>query len=334
MNAPRELTVPAEAAGERLDRVLAQLLPDMTRSAVQRLIKDGQVLVDGAPARASDRPAAGQKLSVGAVATRPLDLQAEDIPLQIVFEDDHLLVVNKPPEMVVHPAKAHQAGTLVNALLGHGQLSTGSGDFRPGIVHRLDRHTSGLLLVAKTDRAHAELSRQVEAHEVHRRYLALVWGHPQPGTGEIRTGFGRHPHHRTMMTALEWGRGREAITQYQTAERFVWEWVPVAGERPRKREASAVECVLQTGRTHQIRVHMAHVGCPIIHDPLYGDPVRDSEQPPELRELLQALPGQALHAAKIQFTHPVTGQTMKLEAPPPEGLAALLQWLRQHPTRS
>lgn len=330
MNAPRELTVPAEVAGERLDRIVAHLLPDMTRSAVQRLIKDGEVLVDGAQARASDRPTAGQKLSVGTVAPRPLELQAENIPLQIVFEDDHLLVVNKPPEMVVHPAKAHQAGTLVNALLAHGRLSTGSDDFRPGIVHRLDRHTSGLLLVAKTDQAHAELSRQVEAHEAHRQYLALVWGQPQPGAGEIRTGFGRHPQHRTMMTVMDWGRGREAITEYHTAERFRWEWVPVPGERPRKREASAVECVLQTGRTHQIRVHMAHIGCPIINDPLYGDPVRNSEQPPELRELLQALPGQALHAMSIQFSHPASGEPMCLEASPPEGFAALLQWLRQH----
>lgn len=342
MEPTRELVVPPQLAGQRLDRLLAQLLPDMSRSLLQRLIRDGQVLVDGAPARASDKPAAGQRLRVGRsskianavkgdLGRSPYALQPQDIPLDIVYEDEHLLVVNKPPDMVVHPARGHQDGTLVNALLAHCRLSTGSDDIRPGIVHRLDQHTSGLLLVAKTDQAHAALSRQVEAHEARREYQALVWGHPQPAEGTIRTGFDRHPQHRTMMSVREEGRGREAVTHYRTGEAFAWSWREAEGERPRKRQAALVECVLETGRTHQIRVHMQHLGCPIMHDPLYGDPVRDAEEPAELRALLQALPGQALHAAQITFRHPATEEEMALAAPPPQAFAALWAWLRDHP---
>jgi 23S rRNA pseudouridine1911/1915/1917 synthase len=345
MNPPRELIVPADLAGQRLDRVLAQLLPEMSRSALQRLVKDGQVLLDGQAARASDKPVAGQAVVVGAVpdrdqsgsgtpptASESYAPQPEDIPLDIVHEDAHLLVVNKPPDMVVHPAKAHQDGTLVNALLAHCQLSSGSADIRPGIVHRLDQHTSGLLLVAKTDRAHAELSRQVEAHTARREYQALVWGHPAPPEGVVRTGFDRHPHHRTMMAVKEWGRGREAVTNYRTAERYGWSWSESAGERPRKRQAALVECILETGRTHQIRVHMQHLGCPILGDPLYGDPVRDAEEPADLRALLTALPGQALHARRLCFVHPVTSEAVTLEAEPPPGFAAVLAWVREHST--
>jgi len=329
VNAARELVVPPELAGQRLDRVLAQLCPDMTRSAIQRLIKEGLVSVDGREAASSDKPAAGQRLTLSPAAARPLELQPQDIPLDIVFEDEHLLVVNKPAEMVVHPAKGHQDGTLVNALLAHCGLSSGSGSFRPGIVHRLDQHTSGLLLVAKTDVAHAELSRQVEAHSARREYQALAWGHPQPGEGTIRTGFGRHPQHRTMMAVQEWGRGREAVTHYRTLEPFSWSWTAAAGERPRHRDAALVACVLETGRTHQIRVHLQHLGCPIMGDPLYGDSVRDAEEPPGLVALLQALPGQALHAGRLTFRHPATGEEMTLEAPAPPAFAGLLEWLRR-----
>lgn len=329
MTPARELTVPPHLAGQRLDRVLAQLVPDMTRSALQRLIKDGLVQVEGRTAAASDKPAAGQRLTLGEAQARPLDIQPEDIPLDIVYEDEHLLVVNKPAEMVVHPAKGHQEGTLVNALLAHCSLSTGTGEIRPGIVHRLDQHTSGLLLVAKTDAAHAKLSRQVEAHSAGREYQALVWGHPGPPTGTVRTGIGRHPQHRTMMAVQEWGQGREAVTHYETKQTFNWAWTPTAGERPRKRQGALVACVLETGRTHQIRVHMQHLGCPIMADPLYGDPVRDAEEPAELLALLRALPGQALHAGRLTFRHPVTAEELTLEAPPPAAFAELLRWLER-----
>ena len=346
MTSPREWDVPAELAGQRLDRVLVQLLPDLTRSAIQRLIRDGQVRLDNAPARASDKPAAGQTIVVGAVTDRdpsgaanppttprPYAPRPEDIPLDIAFEDEHLLVVNKPAEMVVHPAKGHPDGTLVNALLAHCHLSTDSDGVRPGIVHRLDQHTSGLLLVAKTDAAHADLSRQVEAHTARREYRALVWGHPEPAEGAIRTGFSRHPQHRTMMAVQEWGRGREAITHYRTVENFSWSWTEAAGERPRKRQAALVECVLETGRTHQIRVHMQHLGCPIMGDLLYGDPVRDTGEPAELLALLRALPGQALHAGRLTFRHPATGEEMTVAAAPPGAFAELLTWLREEKRR-
>ncbi|MCE5238052.1 RluA family pseudouridine synthase [bacterium] len=346
MNRARELVVPGDLAGQRLDRVLAQLLPDMTRSALQRLIKDGLVLTDGAPVRASDKPAAGQTIVVGAVTDRdpsgsvtppttprPYAPQPESIPLDIAYEDEHLLVVNKPAKMVVHPARGHGDGTLVNALLAHCRLSAGSGDIRPGIVHRLDRHTSGLLLVAKTEQAHAELARQVEAHEARREYQALVWGRPEPAEGTVRTGFGRHPQHRTMMAVQEWGRGREAITHYRSVESFAWSWTEGAGERPRRRQAALVACVLETGRTHQIRVHMQHLGCPIMRDPVYGDPVRDTEEPAELLALLAALPGQGLHAGRLTFRHPTTGKVLALEAAAPQEFTGVLAWLREEKRR-
>ena len=326
---PRTLTIPPELAGERLDRVIVSLASDLTRSAAQRLLKDGHIALDGAVAKASDKPRAGQTLTIEAPAARPLELTPEDFPLDVVYEDADLLVVNKPPEMVVHPAKGHQEGTLVNALLAHCGLSTSGGEIRPGIVHRLDQHTSGLLLVAKHDQAHAALSRQVEAHEVHRVYHALVWSRPEPPQGRLVTNFGRHPQHRTQMAVLLDGKGREAITRYRVLERYAWSWQEDASQRPRQREASLVECVLETGRTHQIRVHLAHLGSPLIGDPSYGDAVRDQAGPPELAALVAALPGQALHAAQLTFHHPVSGQEITVQARPPEGFARLHGWLSE-----
>lgn len=327
--AARIFIIPPELAGERLDRVIIVLAPDLTRSAAQRLLKDGCVLLDGVVAKASDKARAGQSLAVATAAVRPLELTAEDIPLEVVYEDADLLVINKSPDMVVHPAKGHQDGTLVNALLGHCQLSTSGGEIRPGIVHRLDQHTSGLLLVAKHDQAHAALSRQVEAHEVRRVYHALVWGMPDPLQGRLVTRLGRHPQHRTMMAVLDDEKWREAITRYELLEAFRWSWVEQAQNRPRKREASLVQCVLETGRTHQIRVHLAHLGCPLIGDPVYGDRLRDHAGPPALDGLVSLLPGQALHAAKLTFRHPVTNKEITVEAAPPAGFATLLAWLRK-----
>jgi len=324
----RRFTIPPELSGERLDRVVVSLAPELTRSGAQRLLKDANVRLDGIAAKASDKARAGQTLTIFSPSARPLALTPEDVPLDVVYEDDDLLVVNKPPEMVVHPAKGHQDGTLVNALLSHCQLSTSGEEIRPGIVHRLDQHTSGLLLVAKHDQAHAALSRQVEAHEVRRVYHALVWGKPPSAEGRLVTAFGRDPHHRTMMAVLAEGRGREAITRYRLLERFEWSWQEQAGQRPRKREASLVECVLETGRTHQIRVHLAHLGCPLAGDPVYGDTVRDHAGPSALDALVARLPGQALHAARLTFSHPVTGREITVEATPPEAFSALLRWLR------
>lgn len=324
----RNFIIPPELSGERLDRAIVALAPDLTRSAAQRLLKDGHVLLDGAEAKASDKPRAGQTLALSPPSSRPLQLSAEDVPLDVVYEDDDLLVVNKPPEMVVHPSKGHQDGTLVNALLAHCQLSTAGEEIRPGIVHRLDQHTSGLLMVAKHDRAHAALSKQVEAHEVRRVYHALVWGKPASAEGRLVTTLGRHPQHRTMMAVLAAGKGREAITRYRVLEPYDWSWQEQSGQRPRTREASLVECVLETGRTHQIRVHLAHLGCPLIGDPVYGDALRDHAGPDALNSLVARLPGQALHAARLTFRHPVTDREISVEANAPGAFAALLLWLR------
>lgn len=332
MSTPRILTIPPALVGERLDRVIVQLAPELTRSAAQRLLKDGQVQLDGVVAKAADKAKVGQTLTLGEPEVRPLELLAENIPLDVVYEDGDLLVVNKPPDMVVHPAKGHDEGTLVNALLAHCRLSTTGGEVRPGIVHRLDQHTSGLLLVAKHDRAHAALSSQVEAHTVQRAYHALVWGVPQPPQGRLVTGFGRHPGHRTMMSVLETGQGREAITRYHVLETYRWTWRQTSSERPRRREAAWIECLLETGRTHQIRVHLAHLGCPLIGDPVYGDTVRDQAGPPALDTVVAQLPGQALHAARLTFTHPTTGETITVTAPAPVVFTRLHELLASNPS--
>ena len=324
----RVYLVPSDLAGERVDRILSRLAPDLSRSAAQRLLKDGCVLLDGSVSRASERPRAGQALLIRIPPPRGLDLAPEQIPLDVIYEDGDLLVVNKPPDMVVHPAKGHQDGTLVNALLAHCALPGVGESARPGIVHRLDQYTSGLLLVAKDEAAHQALTRQVEQREVKRVYHALVWGRPQPEEAAITTSFGRHPQHRTMMAVLPPGKGRRAVTEYRQLQAYCWSWRERPDERPRGREAALLECVLQTGRTHQIRVHLAHLGCPILADPLYGDPVRDESGPESLRRLIAALPGQALHAARLAFAHPRSGNRICLEAEPPAAFSAVLRWLR------
>lgn len=327
----RQLVVPPELAGQRLDRVVAALAPDLTRSAAQRLLKDGHILLDGTPAKGSEKVAAGQGLVLHPPEVRPLEVAAEDIPLDVVYEDEHLLVVNKAPGMVVHPAHGHHSGTLVNALLAHCRLSAGSDNVRPGIVHRLDKDTSGLLLVAKDDHVHARLTRMVEDKDVTRRYLALVWGVPEPAQGTVRTLLGRHPQHRTMRAVGDGPDARPAVTDYTVISRYGWTWQEGAEARPRQRSAAAVHCLLQTGRTHQVRVHLQHLGHPLLGDPLYGDPERDTQEPGDLRALLAALPGQALHAVELAFDHPVSGVRVELRAALPPALQAVRDWLEAHP---
>lgn len=322
--------IPEALAGQRVDRALAELVPELTRSAAQRLLKTGLVKLDGVAAKASEKVQAGQMMAVAPGPPRPLSLTPEAIALDIVYEDADLLVVNKPPDMVVHPARGHRSGTLVNALLAHCRLSSGGEEFRPGIVHRLDRYTSGLLLVAKTDEAHALLSHEVEAHRVKRTYHALVWGHPSPPGGTISTGFSRHPQHRTMMTVRETGQGRRAVTHYRVLRTYCWRWQEEGAKRPRRREAALVECQLETGRTHQIRVHLQYLGYPLLGDPLYGDAVRDQAEPDELAALIATLPGQALHAVRLVFRHPHSGEEIALAAREPASLSALREWLAGH----
>ncbi|HHN72929.1 MAG TPA: RluA family pseudouridine synthase, partial [Thermopetrobacter sp.] len=264
-----EITAPEEAAGQRLDRFLAAAAPDVSRARFQSLIAEGRVAVNGAPAaRPGLRLKGGETIRVDLPPPAPAEPRPQDIPLAIVHEDAHLLVIDKPPGMVVHPAPGHGAGTLVNALLHHcGEALSGIGGVRrPGIVHRLDRDTGGLMVVAKSDLAHRRLAEQFAAHgrdgRLERVYRAIVWGHPLPASGRIEAPIGRHPGERTRMAVVGGERGRVAITRYRTLERF-----HDAEGRPL---AALVECRLETGRTHQIRVHMAHRRHPLLGDPLYG----------------------------------------------------------------
>ena len=283
-----EAVAPPEADGERLDRMLAREIPALSRSRIQTLMAEGRVTPSGRKA------VAGQQYRVSIPPARPAEPAAEAIPLAVVHEDEHLIVVDKPAGMVVHPAPGHTGGTLVNALLSHcgTDLSGIGGVARPGIVHRLDKDTSGLIVAAKTEPAHASLRALFETHDIERGYLALVQGLPSPARGRIEASIGRDPRHRKRMAVVE--RGRPAITHYRVEKAF--------GTR-----ASCVACRLETGRTHQVRVHLAHLGHAVIGDPQYGG----------RRRGLPAFPRQALHAARLGFRHPATGEEMLFESPPP-----------------
>jgi 23S rRNA pseudouridine1911/1915/1917 synthase len=298
------LTPGPEDTGLRLDAFLARELPGQSRSRLQQLLESGCVLVDGKPGRKNQKVRAGETCLVELPEPVPTDVLPEDIPLDILYEDGELLVINKPKGMVVHPAPGHASGTLVNALLQHcgDSLSGIGGELRPGIVHRLDKDTSGLMLAAKTDRAHAALSAQLQDHSLHRIYAALLIGCPREQEGVVRLTVGRHPTDRKKMAAGVPG-GREAVTHYRVLERFTG--------------YSHVECVLETGRTHQIRVHMASLGHPVAGDPLYGG------------KCSLPLDSQCLHAREICFRHPVTGEEMRFSCPLPEEFSAVLEKLRR-----
>jgi 23S rRNA pseudouridine1911/1915/1917 synthase len=320
-SAPRRFVVEPEAAGVRLDRFLQAHAPDLSRTRLQALIVAGRVAVAGGQAKASHRLRPGAEVTVDVPPPEPLTLVPEPIPLAVVYEDADLLVVNKPVGLVVHPGAGHRTGTLVHALLAHcgGELSGIGGIRRPGIVHRLDRGTSGLLVVAKTDRAHVALARQLKARTVERRYLALVQGRLPHAAGVVETAIGRDPRDRLRMAVRPAGAGRPALTRYRVLERFA-----------RPAPLALLEVTLGTGRTHQIRVHLAHLGAPVVGDRTYrrrGATVPD----PDFAARVAALGGQALHAAVLGFTHPTTGARHRFEAPPPPAFTALLTWLRRLP---
>ena len=278
-------TTPPTAEGQRLDKYLPQVL-ELTRSAVQSLLDDGRVTIGGKPVGKNYRLHGGEELVITLPDPVPLELQPENIPLDIVYEDAHLLVVNKPKGIVVHPAAGNHSGTLVNALLYHckGSLSGINGVQRPGIVHRIDKDTSGLLIVAKTDRAHQGLAEQIKAHSFTRIYEAVACGHFKTSSGTVNAPIGRHPVHRKKMAVV--AGGREAITHYE-----------VLAEYP---GYSHMRLRLETGRTHQIRVHMAHMGHPLAGDTVYGSPTANKQ-----------LSGQCLHARVIGFRHPITDEYME-----------------------
>ncbi len=313
-------TVPVskDKAGLRLDRHLADAIDGLSRSRIQALIAKGLVAVDGAPATdASARVRAGQTFKVHVPAAVPARPRAQAIPLDVVYEDDELIVVDKAAGLVVHPAAGHADGTLVNALLAHceGSLSGIGGVTRPGIVHRLDKDTSGLMVAAKTDRAHLDLSEQFAAHSLERGYRALVWGQPSPPSGEVSGNVGRSPANRKKMAVLRRG-GKPALTKYRTLE--------TVGRR-----ASLVECRLSTGRTHQIRVHMADIGCPVIGDPVYGGGARARLKGagPDILQEFTRFHSQALHAYLLGFKHPLSGKKLRFESKLPNYFKILIGFL-------
>jgi 23S rRNA pseudouridine1911/1915/1917 synthase len=305
--------------GLRLDIYLAGRETGLSRSQIRKALEEGRVLVDGRRVKAGHRLRAGESVELTIPEPVPSEVRPEEIPLSIVYEDEHLLVVDKPAGMVVHPAAGHSSGTLVHALLHHCRdLSGIGGVLRPGIVHRLDRDTSGLLLVAKTDEAHRNLTEQFRNRRIAKTYLALVQGAPPVDAGEIRLPVGRHPTDRKRMSTRS-PRGRDAVTHWRVRERFG--------------AVTLLEVGLETGRTHQIRVHLGSQGYPVLGDAVYGrtgwvKAVAD----PETRSILRGVRRQALHAAGIAFHHPVDGTPLSFQSPLPEDLAELCGALRARRT--
>jgi len=312
----REITVEEDGA-PRLDVFLAARL-DLSRSRAAQLIEAGEVAVNGLAARKRYQPARGDRIDIRFPAPEPSPLNPEPLPLDILFEDSDLLVLNKAPRMVVHPAPGHGSGTLVNALLHHVQdLSGLGGVLRPGIVHRLDRDTSGLMLVAKHDTAHRVLSAELKARRIRRSYLAAAWGHLSADQATVDAPIARHPTDRKRMAVVE--GGRRAVTHFRRLERWP--------------AADLVRAELETGRTHQIRVHLLHLGHPVVGDATYGAG-RERGVSGTARgwaiELARRTPRQFLHATELRFTHPIDGREMRFEAPLPPDLAAAADWAREH----
>lgn len=298
-------TVASDTVSVRIDRYLTEQCPELSRSYIQKLLKDQKVKADHKTVKANYKVQPEQEIVVEIPDAEPLDIQPEDIPLDILYEDPYLLVVNKPKGMVVHPAAGHTGGTLVNAVMAHcgENLSGINGVLRPGIVHRIDKDTTGALLVCKTDEVHRSLAEQLKEHSIKRRYRAIVRGNLKEDTGTIEGPIGRHPTDRKKM-AINYKNGKDAVTHYKVLERFG--------------QYTYVECRLETGRTHQIRVHMSSIGHPLLGDTVYGsgkDPFH--------------LEGQTLHAMILGFIHPTTGEYMEFSAPLPEYFLKLLEKLRK-----
>ncbi len=320
-------------AGERLDRFLGHAAGErrlaLSRTRLKALIEVGEVAVDGVEMRdPSAKLVEGAKIAVVTPPAEESDVAGEDLPLDIVFEDGHLIVLDKPAGLVVHPAPGHSSGTLVNALIQHcGASFSGVGGVkRPGIVHRLDKDTSGLIVVAKTDAAHQGLAALFADHgrtgSLIREYRALVWGTLDAKAGLVDAPLGRHPHHREKMAVVSANRGREAVTHWRLEE-------PLGS-------ASLIACRLETGRTHQIRVHLAHIGHPLLGDSVYGAgfKTKAARLSPDARLALETLGRQALHAGILGFEHPITGEALTFERPPPEDFNILVNAMRDAEGRS
>ena len=317
---------------ERADKYLHELFSDhddlghVSRSQIQKLIESGAIRVDGKTIRAKDPIAPNASIEVTIAEPTPIEVVPENIPISVLYEDEHLVVVNKQPGLTVHPSETQTRGTLVNALLYHiRDLSGIGGKLRPGIVHRIDKDTSGALVVSKHDEAHQGLAKLFATHDIERKYWALTYGalkSDEPVT--VQTTLGRSPNDRKKMAVNVEG-GRMAISHFKPIEAY-----GVAGKQP---FASLIEATLETGRTHQVRVHLNHLGHSILGDPVYGTPTSGQPKwkalPRAVQEAVEALPGQALHARVLGFRHPITGKTLHFEAEPFEAFAVLLQSLRQ-----
>jgi 23S rRNA pseudouridine1911/1915/1917 synthase len=306
-------TVPDDLAGSRLDRCIAALHADWSRSRVRRLIDDGRVLLNGEPARPSAEVGTGDRIVVDEPPPQPLEVEPEEIPLDIIHEDEHLLVVNKPAGLVIHPASGNWSGTLVNALLQHcTDLSGIGGAERPGIVHRLDKDTSGLMVVAKSERAHLGLSLAFRRRDVEKTYTGVCYGIPKDTEGVIDAPIDRHPRERHHMAVVQ--EGRQARTLYRVDERM---------------HGTAVLCCRPiTGRTHQIRVHLAHIAHALVGDPLYAGRQWRNLADARHQKACRDFPRQALHATRLVFTHPASDRRLSFEAEPPADLQELLANLR------
>ena len=297
-----KLTLTAECSGERLDAFLAANVEDLTRSAAQKLLEKGAVTIAGRAAKKNEKTAPGMVIEVELPDPEPIDVVPQNIPLDVVYEDSDVIVINKPVGLVVHPAPGHPDGTLVNALLYHcgDSLSGINGQLRPGIVHRIDRDTSGLIIVAKNDKAHLALAEQLQDHSLARVYEAVVHGNFREDEGTVDAPIGRHPIDRKKM-AIDRKDGRRAVTHWTVLGRY--------------NGFTHIQCRLETGRTHQIRVHMASIGHPLVGDPVYGG----------ARKSLPGLVGQALHARKLKFIHPSTQQLTEVECPLPPWFEKVLR---------
>jgi 23S rRNA pseudouridine1911/1915/1917 synthase len=308
---PLSLTIPDAAAGSRLDQAVCELLgPEFSRVQVQRLIDEGAITLAGRPARPATRVKPGQAVEVRLPAPEPLELVPEAMDLAVLYEDEHIIIVNKPPGLVVHPAAGHFTGTLVHGLLHHcGDLAGIGGKLRPGIVHRLDKDTSGSLVAAKSDQAQRGMVAAFASGRVEKEYLALVWGSP-PQRGKIDAGIGRHPVDRKRMSGLS-SRTKTALSRWRVVSRFA-------------PDLSLLRVCIATGRTHQIRVHLSEAGWPVVGDTVYGGRRARRDLPGELGQAIKAAGRQLLHAVRLAFDHPVTKVRVEVNAPLPPDFRAVL----------
>ena len=306
--------IPSDAKN-RLDIFLSQKLPELTRSRIKNLIEDGLISLNDKPAKAGAKIKTGDKIAITIPLPKAIAAEPEKIPLDILYEDKHIIVINKPPGLTVHPGAGRAKGTLVNALLYHCKdLSGIGGALRPGIVHRIDKDTSGVLVVAKTDKSHQFLSKQFKEHSMKRRYLALVWGVVKGDEGTIDLPIGRHISERKKMS-VRTKRGRRAVTHYRVIKRF--------------NNFTLLEASLETGRTHQIRVHLSAIHHPVVGDPVYGKTSIPSALPPKIISILKKLKRQALHAQTLGIIHPETKQYMEFTSPLPDDMKEVISAIEE-----